>query len=480
MDILTQIVAHKQEEVAQRKRLLPLEQLKQRIASAEPRPTRSMKAALASSPTAIIAEFKRRSPSKGWLHPDADVASVVPAYERAGASACSILTDECFFGGKDEDLRRARLLVDLPLLRKDFVIDAYQLYEAKLLGADAVLLIAAVLSPETCHRFAQLAHQLGLEVLLEIHSEEELRCLCPEVDMLGVNNRNLGTFHTSVANSFQLVGRIRRFLSEHPDKHTQPLLVSESGISRPEQLRVLRGQGFGGFLIGETFMKTGEPGETLRQFIQDATFIYKVCGMKDSENIREVLAAGANAIGLIYYPPSPRCVCIEDDKLVEAVHQAECRKFGVFVNERAERILTLAAHFSLTHIQLHGDESAAQCSQLRTQSGLKIVKAFGIASAEDLKPLEDYVESVDYFLFDTRCSSRGGSGRSFDWDILADYRLPVPFLLSGGLSLQNKEQLRNFAHPYWAGIDLNSGVECSPGVKDPALVQQIISCITNH
>ena len=187
MDILTQIVVHKQEEVAQRKRLLPLEQLKQRIASVAPRPTRSMKAALASSPTAIIAEFKRRSPSKGWLHPDADVASVVPAYERACASACSILTDECFFGGKDEDLRRARLLVDLPLLRKDFVIDAYQLYEAKLLGADAVLLIAVILSPETCRHFAQLAHQLGLEVLLEIHSEEELRCLCPEVDMLGVN-----------------------------------------------------------------------------------------------------------------------------------------------------------------------------------------------------------------------------------------------------------------------------------------------------
>lgn len=263
-DILQDIVANKRIEVERQKQAVKLQTLLGLGGERIERPTRSMRAALAASPSGIIAEFKRKSPSKGWLHPDAAVAGVLPAYEKGGASACSVLTDSNFFGGSLGDLCKARSLVNLPLLRKDFIIDEYQLYQARVMGADAVLLIAACLSPEQCLAFAELAHTLNMEVLLEIHSETELEYLNPSVDMLGVNNRNLGTFHTDVENSFRLAEAMQTVTRE---KNLSPLLVSESGISATDTVTSLRKAGFRGFLIGETFMKTEQPGETLAQFI---------------------------------------------------------------------------------------------------------------------------------------------------------------------------------------------------------------------
>lgn len=263
-DILQDIVANKRIEVERQKQAVKLQTLLGLGGERLERPTRSMRAALAASPSGIIAEFKRKSPSKGWLHPDAAVADVLPAYEKGGASACSVLTDSDFFGGSIVDLCKARSLVDLPLLRKDFIIDEYQLYQARVMGADAVLLIAACLSPEQCLAFAELAHTLNMEVLLEIHSEAELGHLNASVDMLGVNNRNLGTFHTDVENSFRLAEAMKTVTQE---KNLSPLLVSESGISAIATVAQLRQAGFLGFLIGETFMKTEEPGDTLAKFI---------------------------------------------------------------------------------------------------------------------------------------------------------------------------------------------------------------------
>jgi indole-3-glycerol phosphate synthase len=260
-DILQEIIAHKRIEVEQQKLLVPPDILAGQLLETLRRPTISMRAALASSLTGIIAEFKRKSPSKGWIFPDADVTTVVPAYEQAGASACSILTDAKFFGGSLEDLRAARKLVNLPLLRKEFIIDKYQLAEARVAGADAVLLIAAVLTPVECLTLAQAAHALQLEVLLEIHSEAELGHLNPFLDLLGINNRNLGTFHTTLDHSYHLAGKLSELNSDL-------LLVSESGISEPATVNELREKGFRGFLIGETFMKGGKPGETLAKFIK--------------------------------------------------------------------------------------------------------------------------------------------------------------------------------------------------------------------
>lgn len=263
-DILQDIVANKQKEVARQKQAIPLQTLFAMSEAYKGKPIRSMRASLAASSSGIIAEFKRKSPSKGWLYSNAEIEKIVPLYEKGGASACSILTDIDFFGGSLSDLKQARSLVQLPLLRKDFIIDEYQLYQALVMGADAILLIAACLSPEQCYAFAELAHNIGLEVLLEIHSEEELNHLNPFVDMLGVNNRNLGTFHTDVENSFRLAKALQAITQE---KGLSPLLVSESGISEIGTVSRLREVGFRGFLIGETFMKTKQPGDTLAQFI---------------------------------------------------------------------------------------------------------------------------------------------------------------------------------------------------------------------
>lgn len=266
-DILQEIIAHKHIEVEEQKKLIPLCLLESQLSEAMRRPTISMHAALSASPAGIIAEFKRKSPSKGWIFPDAEVEKVLPDYEFAGASACSVLTDPSFFGGSLEDLRSARRLVKIPLLRKEFIVDPYQLIEARVAGADAVLLIAAVLSPEVCFDLAQTANKLQLEVLLEIHREDELGHMNRYIDMLGINNRNLGTFDTSLEHSFNLS---QKFLQLNSDA----LLISESGISRPSTVRELRALGFRGFLIGEYFMRGGTPGKTLSEFIKEIEHDY--------------------------------------------------------------------------------------------------------------------------------------------------------------------------------------------------------------
>ena len=258
-DILETIVANKRKEVERQKQAVSLQTLVALGGDRLERPTRSMRQALATSETGIIAEFKRKSPSKGWLHPGAQVQEVLPFYAEGGASACSILTDGDFFGGSLTDLQQARHLVEIPLLRKDFIIDPYQLYQARVMGADAVLLIAACLTTEECAQLAATAHSLQLEVLLEVHRAEELDHVNADIDMLGVNNRHLGTFDTDVKHSFKLIEQLKGY---------DPLLVSESGISQAETVKQLRAAGFRGFLIGETFMKTARPGETLRHFIE--------------------------------------------------------------------------------------------------------------------------------------------------------------------------------------------------------------------
>lgn len=253
-DILEEIIVQKRLLIEEQKKIVSMEQL---MENAEEETSRlSMREALLSSPTGIIAEFKRKSPSKGWIKEQALAEEIIPAYERNGAAALSILTDQPFFGGSLKDIRTARPLVGIPILRKDFIIDEYQLFQAKVVEANAVLLIAAALTPERCAELAACAHKLGLETLLEIHSEKELSYVGENIDMVGVNNRNLGTFHTDVENSFRLISQLPKDM----------VLVSESGISSPDTMKRLREAGFKGFLIGENFMKTDNPGKALKEF----------------------------------------------------------------------------------------------------------------------------------------------------------------------------------------------------------------------
>jgi len=255
-NILDRIIANKKKEVEKHKVSIPLQRLEDQLGYLAR--GNSFKAALEESATGIIAEFKRRSPSRDWIFKDAKVQDVIPLYSQNGASAISVLTDMDFFGGSLDDLKLARSLTNTPLLRKDFVIDEYQLYQAAWLGASAVLLIASALTIEETKRFASKAKELGLDVLLEIHNEQELKHINENVDVVGVNNRNLGTFFTDVQVSFDLAEKIPK----------EFVKISESGISQPQTVIDLQSVGYKGFLMGENFMKTDNPGKALEEFIK--------------------------------------------------------------------------------------------------------------------------------------------------------------------------------------------------------------------
>lgn len=260
MNILDKIVLDKRKEVALKKSIIPVSQLEQSVLFN--RTTFSLSHALRNSSSGIIAEHKRRSPSKSVINHNLNVQDVAKGYETAGVCGMSVLTDGKYFGGSLDDLLLARASVNLPLLRKEFVIDEYQLIEAKAYGADVILLIAAILDRQEIKTLSETAKSLGLEVLLEVHNYEELeKSVMPSLDMLGVNNRNLKTFEVSLDISKNLSTLI-------PDDFIK---VSESGISTVEAIKELRPYDYEGFLIGENFMKTDDPGASATEFIKELT-----------------------------------------------------------------------------------------------------------------------------------------------------------------------------------------------------------------
>lgn len=256
MNILDQIISSKRKEVALKKSVISVNQLESTaLFNAK---TNSLSKSIINSPFGIIAEHKRRSPSKATINHSLAVEEVVKGYENGGASGISVLTDSQYFGGSLEDLVLAKASVNTPLLRKEFIIDEYQILEAKANGADAILLIASVLTKTEIKSLSEFAHSIALEVLLEVHNQEEIeKSIMPSLDIIGVNNRNLKTFEVSLQNSIDLVNQI-------PNDFVK---ISESGLSSTEDLKLLKSHGFQGFLIGENFMKTDNPGVALEQFI---------------------------------------------------------------------------------------------------------------------------------------------------------------------------------------------------------------------
>lgn len=256
MNILDKIVIDKRKEIALRKSLIPFKQLETSVLFE--RSTISLSEDLKNSTSGIIAEHKRRSPSKSTINQNLNVQDVAKGYENAGVCGMSVLTDGKYFGGSLDDLLLARASCNLPLLRKEFILDTYQIVEAKAYGADVILLIAAILTKEEIKQFSELAKSLKLDVLLEVHNLEELqKSIMPTIDMLGVNNRNLKTFEVSLETSKALSNRI-------PDDFVK---VSESGISSTKAIKELQPYGYKGFLIGENFMRTDNPGLSATEFI---------------------------------------------------------------------------------------------------------------------------------------------------------------------------------------------------------------------
>lgn len=256
MSLLTKIIFDKKREVVLKRSIIPASQLEN--AELFGNRTLSLTKLLKNSSTGIIAEHKRRSPSKGEINYSFTVEEVTKGYQNAGVCGISVLTDTKYFGGAIDDLLLARASVSIPILRKEFIVDEYQILEAKAFGADVILLIAAVLTREEIKNLSEFAQSLALEVLLEVHNLDELtKAIMPSLDMIGVNNRNLNTFEVSLKTSKELAKHI-------PNEFVK---ISESGISTIESIRELKSEGFQGFLIGENFMKTNNPGESAKDFI---------------------------------------------------------------------------------------------------------------------------------------------------------------------------------------------------------------------
>ena len=261
MSILKIIVQNTQEETNKRKSLVPVASLEKSPLFS--RKTVSLSQALSTKQSSgIIAEFKRASPSKGDIHPGAQPQTIVRGYDKAGAAAISVLTDTKFFSGSPEDLKKARSVTSLPLLRKDFITDEYQILEAKALGADAVLLIAAILEPPAIKKLTTLAKELELEILFEIHEIDEIHKIPPSAASIGINNRNLNNFTVNINKALDMIPLLPEGMVK----------VAESGISDPETVAVLKAHGYQGFLVGETFMKTSDPGTACRNFISDISY----------------------------------------------------------------------------------------------------------------------------------------------------------------------------------------------------------------
>ena len=409
----------------------------------------------------FICEVKKASPSKGIIAEHFPYLDIAKEYEVAGAAAISVLTEPDFFKGDKKYLQEIASTVKIPVLRKDFIIDEYQIYQAKLWGASAILLICACLDVPTLTKFRELADSLGLSSLVEAHDEHEVQMAIDcGARIIGVNNRNLKDFTVDVQNSV----RLRNLVQD------DVIFVSESGLETPEDIQVLRDNNIGVALMGETFMRSPNKVEKLAYLYGPTYYTPKVkmCGISKVETIPAIVDAKPDYMGLVF-APSKRQVTVEQAKiLVEELHKQYAVRYnsetikivGVFVNETIENLLKIAEEVKLDVIQLHGDEDESFIQILKEQSNVEVWKAVQVRSAADAEKWID--SSADMLLFDAyHKDERGGTGEVFDWSSLDEFERP--FMLAGGIDSTNVARAIRTVRPY--GLDISSGIE-TEGVKD--------------
>ena len=428
----------------------------------------SFEAALRQQDFNFICEVKKASPSKGIIAEHFPYLDIAKEYEVAGAAAISVLTEPDFFKGDKKYLQEIASTVKIPVLRKDFIIDEYQIYQAKIWGASAILLICACLDVPTLTKFRELADSLGLSSLVEAHDEQEVQMAIDcGARIIGVNNRNLKDFTVDVQNSV----RLRNLVQD------DVIFVSESGLETPEDIQVLRDNNIGVALMGETFMRSPNKVEKLAYLYGPTYYTPKVkmCGISKVETIPAVVEAKPDYMGLVF-APSKRQVTVDQAKtLVEELHRGYAKKYGsdtehdkndtiktvgVFVNETLDNIVRIADTANLDAVQLHGDEDEAFIQSLKERTNVEVWKAIQIRTAADTEKWID--SSADMLLFDAyHKDERGGTGEVFDWSSLDAFERP--FMLAGGIDSTNVARAIRTVRPY--GIDISSGIETN-GVKD--------------
>ena len=422
----------------------------------------------------FICEVKKASPSKGIIAEHFPYLEIAKEYEVAGAAAISVLTEPDFFKGDKKYLQEIASTVKIPVLRKDFIIDEYQIYQAKVWGASAILLICACLDVPTLTKFRELADSLGLSSLVEAHDENEVQMAIDcGARIIGVNNRNLKDFTVDVQNSV----RLRNLVQD------DVIFVSESGLETPEDIQVLWDNNIGVALMGETFMRSPNKVEKLAYLYGPTYYTPKVkmCGISKIETIPAVIEANPDYMGLVF-APSKRQVTVEQAKtLVEELHKQYANRYnrdaeqysnqtlihqefiktvGIFVNETLDNLVTIATEVNLDAVQLHGDEDEAFIQSLKERTNVEVWKAVQIRSAADAEAWID--SSADMLLFDAyHKDERGGTGEVFDWSCLDEFERP--FMLAGGIDRTNVARAIRTVRSY--GIDISSGIE-TDGVKD--------------
>ena len=473
--ILDKIVEATKVRVAQEKEVETPEAVKAAALALPPDTGFPFEAALRQQDFNFICEVKKASPSKGIIAEHFPYLDIAKEYEVAGAAAISVLTEPDFFKGDKKYLQEIASIVKIPVLRKDFIIDEYQIYQAKVWGASAILLICACLDVPTLTKFRELADSLGLSSLVEAHDEHEVQMAIDcGARIIGVNNRNLKDFTVDVQNSV----RLRNLVQD------DVIFVSESGLETPEDIQVLRDNNIGVALMGETFMRSPNKVEKLAYLYGPTYYTPKVkmCGISKVETIPAVVEAKPDYMGLVF-APSKRQVTVDQAKtLVEELHKQyasrynsgagqsnddveqsnndEIKTVGIFVNETLDNLVTIATEVNLDAVQLHGDEDEAFIQSLKERTNVEVWKAVQIRSAADAEKWID--SSADMLLFDAyHKDERGGTGEVFDWSSLDEFERP--FMLAGGIDSTNVARAIRTVRPY--GIDISSGIE-KEGVKD--------------
>ena len=427
----------------------------------------------------FICEVKKASPSKGIIAEHFPYLDIAKEYEVAGAAAISVLTEPDFFKGDKKYLQEIASTVKIPVLRKDFIIDEYQIYQAKVWGASAILLICACLDVLTLTKFHELADSLGLSSLVEAHDEHEVQMAIDcGARIIGVNNRNLKDFTVDVQNSV----RLRNLVQD------DVIFVSESGLETPEDIQVLRDNNIGVALMGETFMRSPNKVEKLAYLYGPTYYTPKVkmCGISKVETIPAVVEAKPDYMGLVF-APSKRQVTVDQAKtLVEELHKQYTKRYnngaeqsnndeiktvGVFVNETLDNLVSIATEANLDVVQLHGDEDEAFIQSIKERSNVEVWKAVQIRNAADAEAWID--SSADMLLFDAyHKDERGGTGEVFDWSCLDEFERP--FMLAGGIDSTNVARAIRTVRPY--GIDISSGIE-TKGVKDDEKIKAFTNIV---
>ena len=459
---LEKIVARTKSDLEERKRETSLEEV-QRLAAAQPAP-RDLRAALRTgSDIKLIAEVKRASPSKGLLAPQLDPLEVARTYESHGAAAISVLTEPHFFLGSPDYLTAIKQAVQVPVLRKDFIFDEYQVYEARAWGADAILLICAILDQSQLRHLLDIAHSLHMHCLVEVHSAEEARrAVAAGAQIIGVNSRDLVTFQMNP----RLIQELRPLIP------SDRIVVAESGIHTPADTRRLARHNAQAMLVGESLIVSRDIPAQMRALLRgaNASTQVKICGLRAPEHAHVALNAGADMSGLIFYEPSHRYISPRDARKLVATVQLEhpaADFVGVFVNCEADFINDIAEQVGLQFVQLHGHESPEFCRSIHH----RVIKAVSLNDQTDMQRVRAYSETCWRILLDTPTTQWGGTGQTHDWALARSVAQEMLILLAGGLTPENVSEAIRQVHPW--GVDVSSGVETNR-VKDVEKIQAFL------